>query len=331
MEQHFSQLVDYKFTAELEDRLDEIATGNLNRLEVLQKFYNGDGGNDGLAALVEDLGDIDARANSSFPLDDSGIVVRVGRYGPYLENEKQERANIPEDLAPDELTVEKAKELLATPSGVERQLGVDPEKNVPIVVRNGRYGPYVTEVLAEAEGKKKSKPRTASLFKTMSPNTVTLEEALRLLSLPRVVGADAEGNEITAQNGPYGPYLRKGKDTRQLPSEESLFTVTLEEAEELYSKPKTRGARSSAVLRELGEDKSTGKKMVIKNGRFGPYITDGETNQSLPKALLPEDVTPEQASDMLAAKRAKGPAPKRRRTTKKTTAKKPAARKTTKK
>lgn len=331
MEQHFSQLVDYKFTAELEDRLDEIATGNLNRLEVLQKFYNGDGGNDGLAALVEDLGDIDARANSSFPLDDSGIVVRVGRYGPYLENEKQERANIPEDLAPDELTVEKAKELLATPSGVERQLGVDPEKNVPIVVRNGRYGPYVTEVLAEAEGKKKSKPRTASLFKTMSPNTVTLEEALRLLSLPRVVGADAEGNEITAQNGPYGPYLRKGKDTRQLPSEESLFTVTLEEAEELYSKPKTRGARSSAVLRELGEDKSTGKQMVIKNGRFGPYITDGETNQSLPKALLPEDVTPEQASDMLAAKREKGPAPKRRRTTKKTTAKKPAARKTTKK
>lgn len=330
MEEHFPQLVDYKFTADLEDRLDEIANGNLDRLEVLHKFYNGDGGNQGLAVLVEDLEDIDARANSTFPIgEDSGIVLRVGRYGPYLEDAKQDRANVPEDLAPDELTLEKAKELLVTPSGAERELGLDPEKNVPIVVRNGRYGPYVTEIIEAEEGKKKPKARTASLFKTMSPNTVTLEEALKLLSLPRLVGKDAEGVEITAQNGPYGPYLRKGKDTRQLPSEEALFTVTLEEAEELYSKPKTRGARSSALLRELGEDKSTGKKMVIKNGRFGPYITDGETNQSLPKTLLPEDVTPEQASDMLAAKRAKGPAPKRRGTVKKSTAKKTTAKKTT--
>lgn len=308
LEDHFPQLVDYAFTAGLEEHLDEIASGQRARLEVLERFYHGGGGAKGLAELTSDLGDIDAKATSTFPLADSGIVVRVGRYGPYLEHDGK-RANLPPDLAPDELNVDKAKELLTSGSD-QRELGINPNTSRMIVAKNGRYGPYVTEIL-EDDAPKSAKAKTASLFKTMALDTLTLEQAVKLLSLPRVVGT-SDGVEITAQNGPYGPYLKKGSDTRQLANEEELFTVTLEAAEKLFAEPKKRG-RAAAPMRQLGKDPQTGKEMVIKTGRFGPYITDGETNQSLPKSLAIDDITAEQASEMLAAKRAKGPA--KRRTT----------------
>ena len=326
LEEHFPKLVDYDFTAHLEDQLDEIAKGNLARLEVLNGFYFGDQSaqDAGLRAMVNDLGDIDARAISSFPLDEDGsVVVRVGRYGTYIEDAEGNRANVADDLPPDELTLDAAKELLATPQGAERELGVDPEHGTPLVVRNGRYGPYVTEILPEddAPTSKKSKPRTASLFKSMDPQTVTLDDALKLLSLPREVGADADGVVITAQNGPYGPYLKKEKDTRPLASEDELFTVTIEQANELFAQPKPRGRRAAAApLAELGTDPNSQRPIVIKDGRFGPYVTDGETNVTVPKGRTVEEIDHETAVEMLAIKRAKGPAPKR--TTKKTTTKK---------
>jgi len=329
LEEHFPKLVDYDFTAHLEDQLDEIAKGNLARLEVLNGFYFGDqtAEDAGLREMVNDLGDIDARAISSFPLDEDGsVVVRVGRYGTYIEDAEGNRANVADDVPPDELTLDAAKELLATPQGAERELGVDPEHGRPLVVRNGRYGPYVSEVLPEdAAATKKPKPRTASLFKSMDPATVTLADALKLLSLPREVGADADGVVITAQNGPYGPYLKKDKDTRPLASEDELFTVTLEQANELFAQPKTRGRRAAAApLAELGTDPNSQRPIVIKDGRFGPYVTDGETNVTVPKGRSVEEIDHDAAVEMLAVKRAKGPAPKR-------TTKKPAAKTSTKK
>jgi len=345
LEKHFGRLVDYDFTAKMEDDLDRIARGEAQSVPWLKRFYfgegtpesggaaeagNGDGDHlGGLKELVTDLGAIDAREVSSFPVG-NGIVLRVGRYGPYIErgekdSEGHQRADVPEDLAPDELSVELAEELLAKPSG-DFELGADPVSGNQIIARDGRYGPYVTEVLPEGTpktGKNAVKPRTASLFKSMALDTVTLEDALKLMSLPRVVGVDAEGQEITAQNGRYGPYLKKGTDSRSLTSEDQLFTITLEEALAIYAQPKQRGrAAAKPPLKELGTDPVSEKPVVVKDGRFGPYVTDGETNATLRSGDSVEDITPERGYELLAEKRAKGPAKK---TAKKAPAKKTAA------
>ncbi len=308
LEQHFDQLVDYDFTARLEDDLDRIAAGDEHRVAWLRRFYYGAGDDgEGLHALVTDhLDAIDARAVNSLPLGND-IVLRVGRYGPYLER-GDERASVPEDMAPDELTVEKAEELLAKPSA-DRVLGVDPASGREIAVRTGRYGPYVTEVLPEGTTER---PRTASLFTSMSPETVTLDEALQLLSFPRVLGAGPEGVEIVAQNGRYGPFVKMGSETRSLESEEQLLTLSLEQATSLLAQPKVRRGRGQAgprpPLRELGTDASNGKPVVIKDGRFGPYVTDGETNASLRRGDEVESLTMERALELLAERRAAGPA-----------------------
>jgi DNA topoisomerase-1 len=313
LERHFERLVDYGFTASMEDDLDRIASGDEAGVEWLRRFYFGADDQEGLHALVSDLDEIDARAVNSFPVgEDTGIVLRVGRYGPYLERDGT-RANVPPDLAPDELTVERALELLSKPSE-GRSLGRDPETGHEIVAREGRYGPYVTEVLPEGATEK---PRTGSLFRSMSLETIELEDALRLLSFPRVVGVDpADGVEVTAQNGRYGPYVAKGSETRSLETEEQLFTITLDEALALLAQPKARRGRAAAAgpLRELGADPVTGKPIVVREGRFGPYVTDGETNASLKKTDDAESVTVERAAELLAERRSKGPAqrPKRR-------------------
>jgi DNA topoisomerase-1 len=304
LEKHFGRLVDYDFTASMEDDLDRIASGDEHRVEWLGRFYFGDG-TGGLHELVSDLGAIDAREINSLEIGE-GIVLRVGRYGPYLERDGQ-RASVPEELAPDELTLEKAEELLAQPSG-DRELGTHPETGLQIVARTGRYGPYVTEVLPEDS---KEKPRTASLFKTMSLDTVTLDEGVRLLELPRVVGMAEDGEEITARNGRYGPYIQKGKESRSLESEEQLFAIDMPGALALLAQPRQRrGQRSAATkpLRELGTDPVGGKEIVLKEGRFGPYVTDGETNASLRKGDDPETVTLDRAVELLTERRAKGPA-----------------------
>jgi DNA topoisomerase-1 len=294
----------------MEDDLDRIAAGEQERVDWLRHFYfGGDGdGDEGLHALVSDLSEIDARAVNSLPLGDSGIVLRVGRYGPYVER-GEERASVPEDMAPDELTVEKAEELLSAPSG-DRSLGTHPDWGTEIAVKAGRYGPYVTETLPDGAT---DKPRTASLLQSMSPETVTLEEAIRLLSLPRTLQAD-DGEEIVVSNGRYGPYIKKGTDTRSLENEEQLFTITLEEANALLAQPKQRGRGApKPPLRELGADPVSGKPVVLKEGRFGPYVTDGETNASLRRGDDPDTVTIERAAELLADRRSKGPAPKRKR------------------
>ncbi len=303
LEQHFGRLVDYDFTARMEDDLDRIAAGDEQRVAWLGRFYFGDG-TAGLQELVSDLGAIDAREINSLEIGD-GIVLRVGRYGPYLERGEQ-RASVPEELAPDELTVERAEELLAQPSG-DRELGTDPATGLTITARTGRYGPYVSEVLPEGS---KEKPRTASLFKTMSLDTVTLDEALRLLELPRVVGVAADGEEVVARNGRYGPYVQKEKESRSLESEEQLFTISLEDALALIAQPRQRRGQRAATkpLREIGTDPVGGKEIVLKEGRFGPYVTDGETNASLRKGDDPETVTLDRALELLAERRAKGPA-----------------------
>ncbi|MGW1684229.1 type I DNA topoisomerase [Streptomyces albidoflavus] len=348
LEKHFGRLVDYDFTARMEDDLDRIARGEAQAVPWLRRFYfgesdaaagtasaagNGDGDHlGGLKELVTDLGAIDAREISSFPVSDD-IKLRVGRYGPYIErgekdSENHQRADIPEDLAPDELTVELAEELLAKPSG-DFELGTDPETGHEIVAKDGRYGPYVTEVLPEGTpktGKNAVKPRTASLFKSMSLDTVTLADALKLMSLPRVVGTDPEGVEITAQNGRYGPYLKKGTDSRSLENEEQLFTITVDEALAIYAQPKQRGrAAAKPPLKELGEDPVSKRPVVVKDGRFGAYVTDGETNATLRVADSVEEITPERGYELLAEKRARGPVKKK--TAKKAPAKKSAAKK----
>jgi DNA topoisomerase I len=311
LERHFTQLVDYDFTARMEDALDDIAKGDAERVPWLRRFYFGAEGEEGLKELVTDLTDIDAREVSSFPLDGTDIVVRVGRYGPYLERDGQ-RANVPEGTAPDELTPEFADELLSRPSG-EKILGTDPQTGKTIVAKDGRYGPYVTEQLEEG-APASAKPRTASLLKSMDLDSVTLDDALRLLTLPRTLG-ELDGEPVTVQNGRYGPYVKKGTDSRSLESEEQMFTVTLDEAQALFAQPKTRGRQARAAappLRELGQDTATGKPIVLKEGRFGPYVTDGETNASLRKGDTVEDITPQRAIELLAERRAAAPAPKRR-------------------
>ncbi len=285
----------------------------------LRRFYFGTDGSgtepreEGLKEMVSDLGDIDARAVSSFPLAGTDIVARVGRYGPYLERDGQ-RANIPEGTAPDELTAELAAELLAQPSG-DVQLGTDPATGRAVVAKAGRFGPYVTEVLGE-DAQASAKPRTASLLKSMDLDTVTLDDALRLLTLPRTLG-ELDGEPVTVQNGRYGPYVKKGTDSRSLDSEEQMFTVTLAEAKDLFAQPKPRGraARAAAAppLRELGADPANGKPIVLKEGRWGPYATDGETNASLRKGDLVESVTLQRAAELLAERRAAGPSAPRRK------------------
>jgi DNA topoisomerase-1 len=327
LEGNFGHLVDYAFTAHMEDDLDEIAARRQEREPWLRTFWFGNG-TPGLAQLVEQgRSEIDAAAVNAIPLgvDDDGveIVVRPGRYGPYVQR-GDERASIPDDIAPDELTVDRARELLAARPGTEEPIGADPDTGLPVYVKAGRFGPYVQ--LGDAETLGDEKPKMASLFKTMSPETLTMDDALRLLSLPRIVGTDpATGEEITALNGRYGPYVKRGKETRSLDDEEQLFTVTLEEAVERLAAPKYgAGSRrgGSATLRELGDDPETGKPVVVKSGRYGPYVTDGETNASLTKDDEVESITIERAADLLAVRRAKGPAKPRRATKKATKAKK---------
>ena len=346
LEQHFGRLVDYGFTAAMEDELDAIASGNEQRTTWLNHFYfGGDHGvpesvarSGGLKKLVGvNLEGIDAREVNSIKVFDDAqgrpVYVRVGKNGPYLERviagddgePKPQRANLNDSLTPDELTLEVAEELFATPQE-GRVLGVDPETGHEVVARDGRYGPYVTEILPEpptdegaegAEPPKKGKkatgpkPRTGSLLRSMDLQTVTLEDALKLLSLPRVVGVDpATGEEVTAQNGRYGPYLKRGNDSRSLVTEDQIFDITLDEALKIYAEPKRRGRQSAAAppLRELGTDPASGKPMVIKDGRFGPYVTDGETNASLRKGDDVLSITDERAAELLADRRARGPA-----------------------
>ena len=340
LSERFSELVDYQFTAELEEDLDRIARGDYSRQQWLQRFYFGDDDHRGLkdvASLATE--EIDARELNTIPITDT-ISLRVGKYSPFLETVDEEtgevkRVNIPLELAPDELTAEKAQELVDAPPVEDRVLGIDPVSLREIVAKNGRFGPYVSEVLPDSEqeetaSKKKTavKPKTASLFQTMDIETIDLDTALKLLSLPREVGEDPESGEmITAQNGRYGPYLKKGTDTRSLDSEELIFDIDLAGAMERFAQPKYGGRRVTPPLKQLEEDSNTGKVITVKNGRFGPYVTDGETNVTVPRGTDPTSIDQETAERMLAEKRAKGPAPKR--TAKKTTAKKSTVKKTT--
>ena len=355
LEEHFADLVDYDFTAALEDDLDTIARGEQNRVEWLKSFYFGSDNHVGLRQVVDNLGEIDARALNSTRITDTATL-RFGKYGPYLEvadpanpEAKPRIVNVPEDLAPDELTAQKAQELIDAPVAGDRVLGENPENGKIIVVKDGRFGPYVQEndpvsedaavdettgEVVEApkpkRGAKKEaapKPRTASLFRSMSVDEIDLDTALRLLSLPRVVGVDPEsGDEITAQNGRFGPYLKKGTDSRSLESESQIFDVTLDQALEIYAQPKYgAGRRASSALAEFEADPVSGKPIRIRDGRFGAYVTDGETNVTIPRGQTVEDITFEVAVQMLADKRAKGPATKRG--AKKAPAKKPAAKK----
>ncbi|MGO2658634.1 type I DNA topoisomerase [Mycetocola reblochoni] len=335
LEQHFGELVEYDFTAAMEADLDQIAAGDRDRTEWLSSFYFGSDSHTGLRQVIDNLGEIDAREINSIPVTDA-ITLRIGKYGPYLEvaaeqGETPRRVNLPQDLAPDELTPAKAQELVDAPVITDRVLGQDPETGRDIVAKDGRFGPYVTEVFPEPEpeidpatgeviekpkpkrGAKAAavKPRTASLFSSMSLDTIDIDTAMSLLTLPRVVGVDEEsGAEITAQNGRYGAYLKKGTDTRSLESEEQIFDITLEGATALFAQPKFGNRRAASALREFDADPVSGKPVRVKDGRFGPYITDGTTNVTVPKSESIEDLTFDRAVELLAEKRAKGPAKK---------------------
>lgn len=356
LEEHFADLVDYDFTAALEDDLDAIARGEQRRTEWLKSFYFGSEKQVGLRHIVDNLGEIDARELNSTRITDTATL-RFGKYGPYLEvadpsgdaEAKPRIVNIPEDLAPDELTPEKARELIDAPVAGDRVLGENPENGKLVVVKDGRFGPYVQEVDAEEpeevdqatgevveapkkRGAKKEaapKPRTASLFRSMSVDTIELDAALQLLSLPRVVGADpSTGDEITAQNGRFGPYLKKGTDSRSLDNEQQIFDITLEEALAKYAEPKYGARRASSALKEFDADPVSGKPIKLKDGRFGPYVTDGETNATVPRGENAMEITFERAVELIADKRAKGPAPKKTTTARKTAATKTTAAKT---
>jgi DNA topoisomerase-1 len=316
LEQHFSKLVDYEFTASMEEDLDKIANGEEDRLNWLTRFFYGHDDQPGLQDLAADLGSIDAQQINTMKMGDD-IEIRVGRYGAYLQQgqgENRKFANIPEGLAPDELTLSKAIELLAAPSG-ERELGVDPKTGLQVIAKSGRFGPYITEVFPEIvteDGKKPRKkkdaptPKTASLLSTMTLDTVTIDDALKLLSLPRVLGVDSDtGEEITVQNGRYGPYLKRGSDSRTLASEEQLFSIDLNEAVEIYKQPKVRRRGvAKPPLKELGIDPETKRPIIIKDGRFGMYVTDGETNATLRRGDTVEAMTIERAQELLAGRRA---------------------------
>jgi DNA topoisomerase-1 len=338
LEQHFADLVDYDFTAALEDDLDAIARGEQQRVAWLQDFYFGSEGQVGLRNVVDNLGEIDARELNSTRISDVATL-RFGKYGPYLEvSDPQQpdaaprRVNVPDDLAPDELTAARAQELIDAPVAGDRVLGENPANGKIVVVKDGRFGPYVQEEdpvdpeaadLATGEiedaPKKRTakkaaapKPRTASLFKTMSVDTVDLETALKLLDLPRTLGADPESGEpITAQNGRYGAYIKKGADSRSLDDEDQIFTITLDQALARFAEPKYGARRASSALKEFDNDPVSGKPIKLKDGRFGPYVTDGTTNATIPRGEDAMEVTFDRAVQLLADKRAKGPAPKR--------------------
>ncbi len=312
LEENVERLVDYAFTAAMEEDLDEIAEGTMNRSEWLKEFYFGSENNPGLHSIVDGIGEIDAKALNSIDLGD-GITLRTGKYGPYLEifiepgaegaDENGRRIiNIPEGLAPDELTLEKAHELIEAPVVKDRILGVDPETGFNILFKDGRYGPYV--LLDDPDAKK---PRTASLFKTMSIEAMDLETALKLLSLPRLIGKDPESQlDITAQNGKFGPYLLKGKESRSLQSEDQIFEIDLEGALALFAQPKLRGRVTAATpLKEFGEDPAAKTNVVAKSGQFGLYVTDGAINATVPKDEPLEELTAERAFELLAIRREK--------------------------
>ena len=363
LEEHFGDLVEYDFTAEMEDDLDRIASGEADRVDWLNGFYFGSETHRGLRQVVDNLGDIDAREINSVVIAPD-ITLRIGKYGPYLETVDPDaeadaplrRINLPTELAPDELTEAKARELIEAPVQSDRVLGDNPETGKQVVLKDGRFGPYVTELEPEPEPEAEAsvdaatgevlepakpkraakkvaaaKPRTASLFKSMEPAELDLETALKLLDLPRVVGADPEsGDEITAQNGRYGPYLKKGADTRTLPSEDAIFEIDLDGALALYAQPKYGARSASSALKEFDNDPVSGKPIKVKDGRFGPYVTDGTTNATIPRAESVEEITFERAVELLQIKRDKGPAApraKRTTTTRTTAAKKAPAKK----
>ena len=312
LEENFGKLIDYKFTAKMEEDLDQIADGQVDRLDWLKKFYFGGGDMVGLQPTAENILDQDPRAINSIAITDE-ITLRTGQYGPYLEvfgapdapgaDENGRRiVNIPEELAPDELTPAKAQELVDAPVVTDRVLGVDPETGHNILFKVGRFGPYIV-----LDDEKAAKPKTASLFKSMDPHTLDLETALKLLSLPRVIGVDPEsGNNITAQNGKFGPYLRKGTDSRSLTSEDQIFTLTLEEALAIYAQPKYGARRTAATpLREFGEDPESKGMVYAKTGQFGSYVTDGFVNATVPKEESLEEMAPDRAFELLAIRREK--------------------------
>ena len=315
LEQHFTKLIDYEFTASMEEDLDKIANGEEERVAWLTKFFYGSEDTPGLADLSADLGAIDAQAINTMKMGEN-IEIRVGRYGAYLQEgvgEERKYANIPEEMAPDELTLSKAIELLAKPSG-ERKLGIDPKTGLEVIAKSGRFGAYVSEVFVEEiveEGAKKKrkkkdapKPKTASLLSTMSLDTIDLLGALKLLSLPRTLG-EYESEPITVQNGRYGPYLKHGTDSRTLSSEDQLFSINFEEALEIYKQPKVRRRGvAKPPLKELGKDPQTSRDVIVKDGRFGMYVTDGETNATLRRGDAVELLTIERALELLAGRRA---------------------------
>ena len=330
LERHFGHLVDYSFTATMEEALDAIAAGESEATKWLHSFYYGNG-TPGLRALVstEHLASLDPRGVSTFPIgvDDTGhvVIVRVGRYGPYVQREENETASLPPDIAPDELTVAMALDLIEKQSEGPKSLGEDPESGQPVCVLTGRFGPYV-QLGEQLDGAKK-KPKRASLFSTMTPDSVTLVEALQLLSLPRVVGADAEGREIVASPGRFGPYLKRADgETRSLTTEDQLFSVTLAEAEALFAQPKQRrGRQQKPPIAELGENPDNGQLVRVLDGRYGPYVSDGAVNATVPRGSDPATLTLDEALGLLRARAEAGPAKRAKKSAKKT------AKKTTKK
>ncbi len=356
LEDYFADLVEYDFTAEMEDDLDRIADGEAERVDWLNSFYFGSDKHKGLRRVIDNLGEIDARSINSIAIDE-GVTLRIGKYGPYLEVQEEgaaedatpRRVNLPPELAPDELTPAKAKELIEAPVQTDRVLGADPATGKLVLAKDGRFGPYVTEADPEEEPavdaktgevvevkktakKAAAKPRTASLFKSMDLSTIDLDTALRLLDLPRTVGTDPEsGADIQAANGRYGPYLKKGTDTRSLPNEDDIFGIDLAGALELFAQPKYGNRRASSALKEFDADPVSGKPIRIKDGRFGAYVTDGETNATIPRGETVDEVDFDRAVQLLADKRAKGPAkkPAAKRTSTRSTAAKSTAAKTT--
>ena len=354
LEEYFGDLVEYGFTAGMEDDLDRIADGEEDRVEWLTGFYYGSARHRGLRTVIDNLGEIDAKEINSIRIADD-VTLRIGKYGPYLEApgvdpETPRRVNIPQELAPDELTAAKARELIEAPVVGDRVIGVNPENGKEVVAKDGRYGPYVTELepelapvepvyvvdkktgeLKQKKPKKAAvvKPRTASIFASMDLATVDLETALALLNLPRVVGTDPEsGAEITAQNGRYGAYLKRGVDTRSLTDEDQIFAIDLAGALELYAQPKYGNRAASSALKEFElPDPVSEKAIKIKDGRFGAYVTDGTTNATIPRGEQIEEIDFDRAVQLLADKRAKGPAKPRAKTTRKAPAKRAPAKK----
>jgi DNA topoisomerase-1 len=327
LEGHFAQYVDYRFTADMENDLDRIAAREAERVPWLTNFYFGNG-RPGLKPMVDlAMDEIDAPVINAIRIgvDDAGqvIAVRVGKYGPYLQRGDDGRAPLPPDIAPDELTVERAIELIEAPSG-DRVVGEDPDTGLTVFAKTGRYGPYVQLGEMDTADKKAPKPKMASLFKYMTVEDVKLDEALRLLSQPRVVGVDpSDGQEITAQNGKFGPYLKKGADSRNLADEDAIFAITLDEVVAIYAQPKQWGKRAAKPpLAEFGPDPVSGKPIVAKDGKFGPYVTDGETNATIPRGVEADQLSVEQAIELLAERRARGPAVKKQAAPRKARAKK---------